>query len=149
MNILEQLNLDFFKHVIILLSLMAGFTGFKIAACSPFKEGGEEFSWKKLGLGTAKHLIALFGLSLAYLACSIFGEDLVLVKINNSTLTIQAALDVVMLAVIAQYGLKLINDMREYFKAGENLDVQENNKGVVDPEGNPVTVENLEEVAKG
>ena len=147
---MAQLDWSFFKHIAILLALMAGFTGFKIASCAPFKEGGEEFSWKKLLLGMAKHLIALAGLAIAYAASSLFGEDLLLIQINSSTVSIQAALDLVMLAIIAQYGLKLVNDMRDYFKSDDNMEIMRaDNEGVADPEEIVDKEENLEDIAEG
>lgn len=148
--ILENLDLSFFKHIAILLAIMIAFTGFKIASCSPFKEGGEPFSWKKLGLGLSKHLIALAGLAIVYAVSSLLGQDLLLIKINSSEVTLQAALDIVMLAIIGQYGLKLIQDVREYFKSTDTMEIaQIANEGVVDPEDIPVVSANLEDVAQG
>lgn len=148
--ILENLDLSFFKHIAILLAIMIAFTGFKIASCSPFKEGGEPFSWKKLGLGLSKHLIALAGLAIVYAVSSLLGQDLLLIKINSSEVTLQAALDIVMLAIIGQYGLKLIQDVREYFKSTDTMEIaQIVNEGVVDPEDTPVVPANLEDIAQG
>lgn len=148
--ILENLDLSFFKHIAILLAIMIAFTGFKIASCSPFKEGGEPFSWKKLGLGLSKHLIALAGLAIVYAVSSLLGQDLLLIKINSSEVTLQAALDIVMLAIIGQYGLKLIQDVREYFKSTDTMEIaQVANEGVVDPEDIPVVSANLEDIAQG
>ena len=148
--ILENLDLSFFKHIAILLAIMIAFTGFKIASCSPFKEGGEPFSWKKLGLGLSKHLIALAGLAIVYAVSSLLGQDLLLIKINSSEVTLQAALDIVMLAIIGQYGLKLIQDVREYFKSTDTMEIaQIVNEGVVDPEDVPVVSANLEDIAQG
>ena len=148
--ILENLDLSFFKHIAILLAIMIAFTGFKIASCSPFKEGGEPFSWKKLGLGLSKHLIALAGLAIVYAVSSLLGQDLLLIKINSSEVTLQAALDIVMLAIIGQYGLKLIQDVREYFKSTDTMEIaQIVNEGVVDPEDIPVVSANLEDIAQG
>jgi len=150
MAILENLDLSFFKHIAILLAIMIAFTGFKIASCSPFKEGGEPFSWKKLGLGLSKHLIALAGLAIVYAVSSLLGQDLLLIKINSSEVTLQAALDIVMLAIIGQYGLKLIQDVREYFKSTDTMEIaQIVNEGVVDPEDTPVVPANLEDIAQG
>jgi len=148
--ILENLDLSFFKHIAILLAIMIAFTGFKIASCSPFKEGGEPFSWKKLGLGLSKHLIALAGLAIVYAVSSLLGQDLLLIKINSSEVTLQAALDIVVLAIIGQYGLKLIQDVREYFKSTDTMEIaQIVNEGVVDPEDVPVVSANLEDIAQG
>ena len=148
--ILENLDLSFFKHIAILLAIMVAFTGFKIASCSPFKEGGEPFSWKKLGLGLSKHLIALAGLAIVYAVSSLLGQDLLLIKINSSEVTLQAALDIVMLAIIGQYGLKLIQDVREYFKSNDAMEIaQIVDKGIVDPEDTVVMAEDLEDIAQG
>lgn len=150
MAILENLDLSFFKHIAILLAIMAAFTGFKIASCAPFKEGGEPFSWKKLGLGVAKHLIALAGLAIVYAVSSLLGQDLLLIQINSSEVTLQAALDIVMLAIIGQYGLKLVQDVREYFKSNDAMEIaQAANQGIADPEDVPVLVENPEDIAQG
>jgi len=73
-----------------------------------------------------------------------------LIKINSSEVTLQAALDIVMLAIIGQYGLKLIQDVREYFKSTDTMEIaQIVNEGVVDPEDTPVVPANLEDIAQG
>ena len=55
-----------------------------------------------------------------------------------------------MLAIIGQYGLKLIQDVREYFKSTDTMEIaQIVNEGVVDPEDVPVVSANLEDIAQG
>lgn len=98
----------------------------------------------------AKHLIALAGLAIVYAVSSLLGQDLLLIQINSSEVTLQAALDIVMLAIIGQYGLKLVQDVREYFKSNDAMEIaQAANQGIADPEDVPVLVENPEDIAQG
>ena len=117
-----EIDKIFFYYVAILGSLVVAFTGFKIANCEPFQEGGEKFSLKKLVLGLAKHLIAVSSLSVVYVVCSLFGADLAVIKINGSEFTIPAALNLVMLATIVAYSSKLIKNAAEHFKVNDKFE---------------------------
>lgn len=95
-------------------------------------------------------MIALAGLAIVYAVSSLLGQDLLLIQINSSEVTLQAALDIVMLAIIGQYGLKLVQDVREYFKSNDAMEIaQAVNQGIADPEDVPVLVENPEDIAQG
>ena len=120
------MNIDiapqFFYYVAIMASLVLGFTGFKVAQCKPFREDGEVFELKKLLLGFARHLIAISGLSIVYVVCSLFGADLAVITINGTEVTIPDALNIVMLAAIAFYGAKLIKNASAYLSMGEKFE---------------------------
>lgn len=117
-----NIELTFFYYLAILGSLVLSFTAFKVADCKPFNENGEDFSWKKLILGIFKHLIAISGLSVVYVTCSMFGADLAVITINGTELTIPAALNLVMLATITFYAAKLVKNAAKYFGIGEKFD---------------------------
>jgi len=106
-----KLDQEFINHLLLLFGLMIGFTSFKIASCKPFKEDGEEFSWKKLFIGTTRQLIVITGCCIVYLAGCHCGKDLLLVEIGDTTLTIQGAIDVTILAVLAVYATKYIKNL--------------------------------------
>jgi len=116
-----QVAPQFFYYVAIMASLVLAFTGFKIAECKPFRENGEDFSWRTLIVGFGRHLIAISGLSLVYVVCSLLGADLALININGTEITIPDALNTIMLVAIAAYGTKLIRNAVAYFKVEEKI----------------------------
>ena len=63
---MEVINIEFFEHLGLLASIIIGLTFFRVATCKPFKDEGEEWSWKKLLLGLVKHLLIAVAVSLVY-----------------------------------------------------------------------------------
>lgn len=118
---MNNMDMTFFNYVAIFGSLILGFTGFKIAGCKPFKENGEQFQLKTLIYGLIKHLIAIIALSIVYIVCSSYGSDLAVINVNGTEFTIPAALNLVMLAVITYYSVKLVKNAAEYFGIGDKF----------------------------
>lgn len=110
MNFLQVIDVSFFEHLGLLASIIIGLTIFKVASCKPFKEDGEQFDWKKLILGLLGNALVALAISLVYSAGSIWGSDLVLIKVSETNLTIQSALDLMLLTAIGTYGVKLIKN---------------------------------------
>lgn len=110
MNFLQVIDVSFFEHLGLLASIIIGLTIFKVASCRPFKEDGEQFDWKKLILGLLGNALVALAISLVYSAGSIWGSDLVLIKVSETNLTIQSALDLMLLTAIGTYGVKLIKN---------------------------------------
>lgn len=118
---MNNMDMTFFNYVAILGSLILGFTGFKIAGCKPFKEDGEDFQLKVLLLGLGRHLIAIVALTIVYVVCSSYGSELAVININGTEFTIPAALNLIMLATITYYSVKLIKNAAEYFGVGDKF----------------------------
>lgn len=118
---MTNINIDFFNHLFILLSLMIAFTCFKVANCHPFTDEGEEFDWKKLFIGTAKHLIVIAGSVVVFMAGSLFGKDLLLIKLGETEVTLQAAIDLTTLAILAFYSTKYIKNLAEFAGLGNHI----------------------------
>lgn len=116
---LFSLETDFFNHVLILLALMVGFTLFKIANCKPFKPDGEEFSWKELLLGTVRNLLVIIGSVAVYVISSYCGAELFLIKVGETEVTLQAAIDLVTLTILATYGVKYVKNLAEFAGVGD------------------------------
>lgn len=108
------MNIDFFNHLFILLALMIAFTCFKVANCKPFKEEGEEFLWKKLFLGTARHLIVIAGSVIVFIAGSYYGRDLLLIQLGETKVTLQSAIDLTTLAILTFYSAKYIKNLAQF-----------------------------------
>lgn len=114
---------DFFNHLFILLALMAAFTCFKVANCKPFNEEGEDFQWKKLILGTLKHLIVIGGTVVVFIAGTLYGSDLLLIQLGETKVTLQSAIDLTTLAILTFYSAKYIKNLAEF--AGIIKDIPE------------------------
>lgn len=112
-NMEQVINVEFYKHLGLLASIVIGLTIFRVATCKPFSEDGEDWSWNKLLLGLAKHLIVSVAVSLVYAVGSLWGADLVNIKIGSTEMTIQAALDVILLTAIAFFGAKFIRNFAQ------------------------------------
>lgn len=120
------MNYEFFNHLYILLALMFAFTSFKVANCKPFKEDGEKFKWKKLLLGTIRHLIVIVGTVVVFVVSSLYGADLLLIKIGDTNVTLQSAIDLTTLAILTYYGAKYIKNLSEF--AGISKELPEINR---------------------
>ena len=123
---LEIFSKVYFVHVAILLGLIVGLTLFKVADCSPLKEDGEPWDTKKFLKGIARHILAVVALSVVYVVGEMFGSDVILITVNSTELTIQAAIDAIMLAADSLFAVKFIKNGAEFFgfKGAQNL--QEN-----------------------
>ena len=110
-----KIDLGFFANSVILLAIIVALTVFKVVSCKPFKEDGEEFSWKKLLIGLAGNLIILLVLSLVYFVGSKFGQDLAVVQIGDSVYTVQAALNALIVLAVGVYGVKLFRNAVDFF----------------------------------
>ena len=108
-----MINVEFFEHLGLLAFLIMGLTIFRLATCKPFKCDGEDFDKKALCLGLFKNVLIAFAVSGVYSAGCMWGQDLVMVDINGTKLTIQAALDVMLLAAICSYGVKFTANFAE------------------------------------
>ena len=117
-----KIDLSFFANSIILFAIIIALTVFKVVSCKPFREDGEDFSWKKLIIGLAGNLIVLAILSFVYFVGSQFGQDLAVVKIGDATYTVQAALNALIILAIGVYGVKLYKNAVEFF--GLNKDAK-------------------------
>jgi len=104
----------FLRHLGLLLGIMFGMTTFKVVGCKPFTEDGEDWSWRKFLLGVAKQLIVLLGCFVVFFAGCKCGEDLLLVEIGANKLTVQGAVDYIILAVTAVYAAKFIINFAEF-----------------------------------
>lgn len=120
------MNYEFFNHLYILLALMFAFTCFKVANCKPFKEDGEKFSWKKLIIGILRHMIVIAGSVVVFIVSSLFGADLLLIKIGDTDVTLQSAIDLTTLAILTYYGAKYIKNLSEF--AGISNEIPEVNR---------------------
>lgn len=109
----QIIDIKFFEHLGLLTSIVLGLTIFKVATCKPFNAEGEDWSWKKLLLGLLKHVLISFAVSLVYSVGSLWGTDLINVKIGNTEMTIQAALDVILLTAISFFGVKFIHNFAQ------------------------------------
>lgn len=118
---MELLNTEFFNHLYILLALMFGFTAFKIANCWPFNCEGEEFDWKKLLLGTLRNLIVIAGATAVFAVSSICGTDLMVIQMGATQVTLQSAIDITTLTILAVYGVKYIKNLAEYAGVADKL----------------------------
>lgn len=116
---LNTISMQFFQHMSILVALYLGRMLFRIAGCAPFKEGGEEFNLKHLLLGIAKNTLVLLGISIVYIVGLTFGPDLMVITLGETSVTIPMALDMIIIAAIAVYGAKFIENVREYFTVKE------------------------------
>lgn len=110
-----NIDLKFFANSVILLAIIIALTAFKVVSCKPFREEGEEFSWKKLLIGLAGNLVVLVTLSFVYFVGANFGADLAVIQIGEATYTIQAMLNALIILAIAVYGLKLYRNAIDYF----------------------------------
>ena len=110
---IKVINLEFFEHLGLLASIVVGLTIFRVATCKPFSEDGEEWSWQKLFLGLFKHLIISLAVSLVYAVGSLWGEELINIKIGDTEMTIQAALDVILLTAISFFGVKFVRNFAQ------------------------------------
>lgn len=108
------MKIDFFYHLIILLSLMLAFTCFRVANCRPFNESGEDFNLRKLLLGIAKHLIVIVGGVVVFIAGSYYGNELLLIQLGETKVTIQSAIDLTTLAILTFYSAKYIRNLAEF-----------------------------------
>ena len=105
---------------------MFAFTCFKVANCKPFKEDGEKFSWKKLIIGILRHTIVIAGSVVVFIVSSLFGADLLLIKIGDTDVTLQSAIDLTTLAILTYYGAKYIKNLSEF--AGISKELPEVNR---------------------
>ena len=109
----KVINIEFFEHLGLLASLVIGLTVFRVVTCKPFNEDGEEWSWDKLLLGLFKHLIISLAVSLVYAVGSLWGTELIDIKIGATEMTIQSALDVILLTAISFFGLKFVRNFAQ------------------------------------
>ena len=109
----KVINIEFFEHLGLLASLVIGLTVFRVVTCKPFNEDGEDWSWDKLLLGLFKHLIISLAVSLVYAVGSLWGTELINIKIGNTEMTIQSALDVILLTAISFFGLKFVRNFAQ------------------------------------
>ena len=117
-----MIDIKFFMHVGLLATIMVGQTGLRIAGLKPFKEDGEDWSTRKFLIGTAEKIIVLFSIAVTYLGGSFFGADISIVTFGESeAVTVQAALDILILAVDALFAAKFINNVRVYFGLTEKV----------------------------
>ena len=132
-----QIDLKFFANSVILFAIIIALTIFKVVSCKPFKEDGEDFSWKKLIVGLCGNLIILLALSLVYYVGSKFGQDLAVVQVGEQTYTVQAALNILIVLAVGVYGVKLYKNAAEFFglnkeakeaKVNENLEAYDYNE---------------------
>ena len=133
---LEIFSKVYFSNVAVLIALIVGLTLFKIVDCKPFKEDGEEFEGKKLLKGLTRHLLVIIALSVVFIVGESFGKDLLLITINNTQLTIQEAIDVIMFAADALFGAKLIKNALAFFgiKGSENVKEEVDINDVIGPQ---------------
>lgn len=110
-----QIDLQFFANSVILFAIIIALTVFKVVSCKPFKEDGEDFSWKKLIIGLCGNLIILLALSLVYFVGAKFGSDLAVIQVGDQVYTVQAALNILIVLAIAVYGVKLYQNAVNYF----------------------------------
>ena len=115
------MNLDFFNHLFILLALMVAFTCFKVANCKPFNDDGEEFQWRKLFIGTFKHLIVIAGTVVVFIAGTLYGSDLLLIQLGETKVTLQSAIDLTTLAILTFYSAKYIKNLAEFAGIVKNI----------------------------
>lgn len=127
---------SYFKNVAVLIALIIGLTLFKIADCKPFKEDGEAFDGKKLLKGLGRHVFAIIALSVVFVIGESFGKDLLLITINNTELTIQEAIDVIMFSADALFGAKLIKNALAFFgiKGSENVKEEVDIQDIIGPQ---------------
>lgn len=116
---LNSVSVQFFHHLLVLVGLYFGRLAFKIASCYPFKEGGDKFDVRQLMLGIVKNTIVLIGIAVVYIVGLTFGADLMVVRMGETSLTVQTALDVVVIAAVTTYGYKFVNKVREFFSVEE------------------------------
>ena len=109
------MDFTFYRHILVLVGIIVALTIFKVANLKPFNAEGDDFDWKKLFIGLSSNFMVLFGVTLVYFLGETFGEDIAAITVGETTITIHAALDVLMLSTIGVYGSKLINNFREYF----------------------------------
>ena len=114
-----KIDLAFFANSVILLAIIIALTAFKVVSCKPFKEDGEEFSWKRLLIGLCGNLVVLVVLSFVYFVGANFGADLAVIQIGEATYTIQAMLNALIILAIGVYGLKLYRNAIDYFGLGK------------------------------
>lgn len=116
---IELLNMEFFGHAGMLIALMLGFTGYKIANCKPFKCDGEDFDMKKLWLGIARNLIVIISTIIVFIGSSLFCSDLALVQWGSTSITLQEAIDLITIAILGVYGVKYIKNVGEFAGIGD------------------------------
>lgn len=109
------MSFDFYQHILVLVGIIIALTIFKVANLKPFNAEGADFDWKKLLIGLSSNFMVLLGVALVYFLGETFGEDIAAITVGETTITIHAALDVLMLSTIGVYGSKLIKNFREYF----------------------------------
>lgn len=115
-----EIDLKFFANSVILFATIIALTVFKVVSCKPFKEDGEDFSWKKLIIGLCGNLIILLALSLVYFVGAKFGQDLAVIQVGEQMYTVQAALNILIVLAIGVYGVKLYKNAAEYFGLTKN-----------------------------
>ena len=115
-----QIDLQFFANSVILFAIIVALTVFKVVSCKPFKEDGEEFSWKKLIIGLCGNLIILLALSLVYFVGAKFGQDLAVIQVGDQVYTVQAALNILIVLAVGIYGVKLYQNAANYFGLNKN-----------------------------
>lgn len=114
------IDLQFFANSVILFAIIVALTVFKVVSCKPFKEDGEEFSWKKLIIGLCGNLIILLALSLVYFVGAKFGQDLAVIQVGDQVYTVQAALNILIVLAVGIYGVKLYQNAATYFGLNKN-----------------------------
>ena len=114
------IDLQFFANSVILFAIIVALTVFKVVSCKPFKEDGEEFSWKKLIIGLCGNLIILLALSLVYFVGAKFGQDLAVIQVGDQMYTVQAALNILIVLAVGIYGVKLYQNAAAYFGLSKN-----------------------------
>jgi len=107
---LEAIDFTFFQHLGLLASVIVGLTIFKIVSCKPFKSEGESFDVKKLVLGLLGNALVAVAISIVYSAGSIWGENLLMIRFGETEMTIQYALDIMLMTAIGTYGAKMIRN---------------------------------------